>query len=151
MDALLITLLVVLLIQSGIIAGLYFYVKQLKKRPDFAVYKKQEKELEKIRSAKDSIKNEFDRYRASNGRDHIILDCQSAIDADALMILVAKVLTEGDGAAGNSENVAALIQAIYGEIPSTINQFWYKGESSIAVWNGKPRVPKSLDKIIGGD
>lgn len=151
MDALLILLLLIVLIQSGIIVGLYFYVKQLKKRPDFAVFKELQKEATKAQKDRDGLQRAFDTYRASNGRDRIILDAKEAIDADALMILVAKVLTEGDGAAGNSENVAALIQAIYGEIPSTINQFWYNGESSIAVWNGRPRVPKSLDKIIGGD
>lgn len=151
MDVLLTLLIVILLIQSGIIVGLYFYVKQLKHRPDKKTFDILHEEAKKSKKNYESVQRAFDTYRASNGRDRLILDCKEAIDADALMILVAKVLTEGDGAAGNSENVAALIQAIYGEIPSTINQFWYNGESSIAVWNGRPRVPKSLDKIIGGD
>lgn len=151
MDTLLSVIIVVLI---GIVGAQQLYIKQLKKRPDFAVFKELQSRANKSEKAQESIRQAFDKYRQSNGQDRLILDSKEALDADALMLVLRSILVEGYGAAGDESNMEKLVVAIYGDVedyPPQLNQYRYANSTKLALWSGKSRMSKELDKLIWRD
>lgn len=151
MDTIMQGLLGFVIVQFIIICCLWTVNERLRKRPDKTVFTKLHDDAKKANKDLESLRRAFEGYRASNGTDRLVLDKDDALDADALRFLIAQILSDGAGAAGDVSNVQAIVEMIYGEIPPHLRKLWYGNDTKIAVWNRGTDVPNKLRKLLPKD